>query len=52
MDLVGEPKNDLFAPIPHGKGQTLLREALLIIDHTSYHVGQLVDLRRLLVITP
>jgi hypothetical protein len=46
--LVRDPKNDLLAPFPHGTGQTLLREALLVIDHNSYHVGQLVDMRRLL----
>jgi len=46
--LVRDQKNDLTAPFPHGQGQTLLREALLVIDHNSYHVGQLVDLRRLL----
>jgi hypothetical protein len=48
IDLVRDQKNDLLAPFPHGQGQTLLREALLVIDHNSYHVGQLVDLRRLL----
>lgn len=46
--LVANPSNDLFAPIPHGQGQTLLREALLVADHNSYHVGQLILLRRLL----
>jgi hypothetical protein len=46
--LVRDPKNDLLAPFPHGEGQTLFREALVVIDHTSYHVGQLFDLRRLL----
>jgi len=51
MDLVQNRKNDLLAPFPHGEGQTLLREALLVIDHNSYHVGQLVDLRRLLGIS-
>jgi uncharacterized damage-inducible protein DinB len=39
---------DLFATIPHGTGQTYLREVLLIADHTSYHVGQMVLVRRLL----
>ena len=39
---------DLTEPFPWGDGQTLLREALLIADHTSYHVGELVLLRRLL----
>ncbi len=37
---------DLFAKIPHGKGQTYLRELLLVADHASYHVGQIVDVRR------
>ena len=46
--LVTDPSNDLFAPIPHGQGQTLLREALLVADHNSYHVGQLILLRRVL----
>jgi DinB superfamily len=45
-DLVGDPKHDLFAPIPHGDGQTLLREALLVADHNAYHLGQLVMVRR------
>jgi DinB superfamily len=39
---------DLFTPFPHGDGQTLLREALLIADHTSYHTGEIILLRRLL----
>jgi hypothetical protein len=46
--LVTSTKSDLFAPIPHGTGQTLLREALLLADHNAYHIGQLVLLRRLL----
>jgi uncharacterized damage-inducible protein DinB len=46
--LVANPASDLFARIPHGDGQTLLREALLVADHNSYHLGQLVMLRRLL----
>ena len=47
-DLVVDPKTDLFAPIPHGEGQTVLREALLVADHNAYHLGQLVTVRRLL----
>ena len=39
---------DLFATIPHGSGQTYLRELLLIADHNAYHLGQLVAVRRLL----
>jgi hypothetical protein len=46
--LVGNPKTNLFAKIPHGDGQTVLREALLLTDHNAYHLGQLVDLRRAL----
>jgi len=44
--LVQNPRTDLFARIRHGQGQTILREALLLADHNSYHLGQLVDLRR------
>lgn len=47
-DLVADKKSDLFASFPHGTGQTLLREALLVADHNAYHIGQLVLLRRLL----
>jgi hypothetical protein len=46
--LVTKPKTDLFARIPHGDGQTILREALLLADHNAYHLGELVLLRRLL----
>jgi hypothetical protein len=48
QDLVADPATDLYAPIPHGQGQTILREALLVADHNAYHLGQLVLLRRLL----
>jgi len=47
-DLVMDPATDLFAKIPHGDGQTILREALLSADHNAYHVGQLITVRRLL----
>jgi hypothetical protein len=46
--LVADPGTDLFAPIPGGQGQTILREALLVADHNAYHLGQLVVVRRLL----
>ncbi len=46
--LVSSPRTDLFARIPHGTGQTFLRQVLLLIDHNSYHLGQLVLVRRLL----
>jgi uncharacterized damage-inducible protein DinB len=48
QDLVADPATDLFAAIPHGEGQTVLREALLIADHNAYHLGQLVVVRRAL----
>jgi len=47
-DLVEDAETDLFARIPHGEGQTILREALLVADHNAYHLGQLVVIRRLL----
>ena len=46
--LVANPKTDLFARIPWGDGQTILREALLVADHNAYHLAQLLDVRRLL----
>jgi hypothetical protein len=48
IDLVLNPKTDLFTPFPHGQGQTVLREALLVADHNAYHLGQLVTVRRAL----
>jgi DinB superfamily len=48
MDLVADPKTDLFTPLAHGQGQTILREALLVADHNAYHLGQLMTVRRLL----
>ena len=46
--LVKDPCRDLFKPLPHGDGQTLLREVLLAADHGAYHLGQLVLVRRAL----
>ncbi len=48
QDLVADPATDLFTPLPHGEGQTVLREVLLVADHNAYHLGQLVVVRRLL----
>ena len=48
QDLVANPKIDLYARISWGDGHTILREALLVADHNAYHLGQMVDLRRLL----
>ena len=46
--LLNQPGVDLFKPFPHGGGQNLLREALLIADHNSYHTGEIVVIRKLL----
>ena len=46
--MAADPSIDLGARIPHGRGQTYLRELLLVADHNAYHVGQLVLVRRLL----
>ncbi|HVG32780.1 MAG TPA: hypothetical protein VM911_06865, partial [Pyrinomonadaceae bacterium] len=47
-ELVEDPSIDLFAPIAHGDGQTVLREALLVADHNAYHLGALVTIKRTL----
>jgi hypothetical protein len=47
-ELVADPATDLYARIPHGEGQTILREALLVADHNAYHLGTFVTIRRLL----
>ncbi|HEX6983183.1 MAG TPA: DinB family protein [Balneolaceae bacterium] len=47
-EMVENPGNELQAPFPHGNGQTLFREAMLIVDHNAYHIGQIVQIRRLL----
>src|SRR5438132_7099668 len=46
--LALDPKLDLLARIPHGSGQTCLREILLSADHGAYHIGQMVAVRRAL----
>jgi uncharacterized damage-inducible protein DinB len=48
IELLQKADQDLLAPLPHGTGQTLLREALLIADHNAYHTGQIILVRRLL----
>jgi hypothetical protein len=44
--IVSDKEVDLFARIPWGDGQTILREALLVADHNAYHLGQLLTLRK------
>lgn len=48
IDLISNKENDLLTPIPHGNGQTLFREAMLLADHNAYHTGQIILVRRLL----
>jgi hypothetical protein len=48
VEFVADPATDLFARIPHGDGQTILREALLVADHNAYHLGVLTTLKRAL----
>jgi uncharacterized damage-inducible protein DinB len=48
QDLVADPKTDLFAKLPWGDGQTVLREALMLADHNAYHLGQIVSVRQAL----
>lgn len=48
VKLVEAPSTDLFARIPHGDGQTILREVLLVADHNAYHLGALVVMKRIL----
>jgi hypothetical protein len=48
IKLLDDETSDLFAKIPHGNGQTILRQALAAADHNAYHLGQLILLRRLL----
>ncbi len=48
IELVDDPSVDLFAQISHGNGQTVLREALLVVDHNAYHLGTLALMKRVL----
>jgi hypothetical protein len=47
-DMIRDKTRDLYTPFPWGEGQTLLREALLIADHNSYHLGQFMLVRKAL----
>lgn len=48
IQLIQDPSIKLYQPLPHGNGQTLLREALLMIEHTAYHTGELLVIMRIL----
>ncbi len=47
IKLLDDAEIDIFKPFEHGTGQTLFRQALLIADHTAYHLGQIVVLRKI-----
>lgn len=47
-DLVNDPQTDLAAAVPHGDGQTILREILLVADHNAYHIGEFAILRQVM----
>lgn len=47
-DLIADERIDLFAEIPHGDGQTVLREAMLVADHNAYHLGQILFIKKTL----
>ncbi len=44
----GDPSVDLYAPIPHGSGQSVLRELLLVAGHTAFHLGEFGILRQVM----
>ena len=46
--MVSDPDTDLYAPVPNGNGQTLLREVLLVADHNAYHIGEFAILRQVM----
>ena len=52
VSLIRDPERDIYKKFPWGNGQSLLREALLMADHNSYHLGELVLVRRLLGFWP
>lgn len=48
IDLLQQAEEEIYTPFPHGDGQSLFREALQLVDHNSYHTGEIIVLRRLL----
>jgi hypothetical protein len=46
--IVEDPKTDLYSPIAHGTGQTILREVLLVGDHNAYHIGEFAIMRQVM----
>jgi hypothetical protein len=52
LQIVKDPKTNLYAKIPHGTGQTILREILLVADHNAYHTGEFTVLRQVMKTWP
>ncbi len=50
--LVRDPATDLYATVPHGQGQTILREILVVADHNAYHIGEFAILRQVMQTWP
>ena len=48
QDLVANPNTDLYAPLPHAPGYTILREILVVADHNAYHIGEFAILRQVM----
>ena len=48
QEMVADPQTDLYARIPHGDGQTIMREVLLVVDHTAYHTGEFAIMRQVM----
>lgn len=48
IKLIENAGDSLFKPFEHGTGQSLLKEALVLADHNSYHCGEIIVIRRLL----
>jgi DinB superfamily len=48
LEMVADPTVNLYAPIPHGDGQSILREILVVSDHNAYHIGEFATLRQVM----
>jgi hypothetical protein len=46
--LVADPKTDLYKKLPHGTGQTVMREIIVVTDHNAYHLGEFAIMRQVL----
>ena len=46
--ILMDPATELYAPIPHGSGQNILREMLVVADHNAYHIGEFAIMRQVM----